>query len=142
MIAAFTGMVDSPVSVKTRGGEILVVHFEIEGKKVKKVFFEGDVHIIYEGEMWEEALLTWRKNRSDGGGAAGRMGGRIIHVIQEAPSIGLFRAVERSDHPAIGWDIGEIIGLGKLGISLEGSLKNLEGMWSLILPTRRPPWRR
>ena len=48
-------------------------------------------------------------------GAAGRMGGRIIHVIQEAPSIGLFRAIERSDHPAIGWDIGEIIGLGKLG---------------------------
>jgi diaminopimelate epimerase len=55
LVAAFQGMVNSPVSVKTRGGEILVVHFEIEGKKVKKVFFEGDVHIIYEGEMWEEA---------------------------------------------------------------------------------------
>ena len=55
LIAAFRGMVDSPASVKTRGGEILVVHFEIEDKKVKKVFFEGDVHIIYEGEMWEEA---------------------------------------------------------------------------------------
>ena len=60
-------------------------------------------------------------------GAAGRMGGRIIHVIQETPSIGLFRAVERSDHPAIGWDIGEIIGLGRLGISLEGSLKKPGG---------------
>ena len=55
LIAAFRGMVNSPVSVKTKGGEILVVHFEIEGKKVKRVFFEGDVHIIYEGEMWEEA---------------------------------------------------------------------------------------
>jgi len=22
---------------------------------VKRVFFEGDVHIIYEAEMWEEA---------------------------------------------------------------------------------------
>jgi len=55
LIAAFRGMVNSPVSVKTRGGEILVVHFEIECKKVKRVFFEGDVHIIYEGEMWEEA---------------------------------------------------------------------------------------
>jgi diaminopimelate epimerase len=55
LIAAFQGMVDSPVSVKTRGGEVLVVHFEIEGKQVKKVFFEGNVHIIYEGEMWEEA---------------------------------------------------------------------------------------
>jgi diaminopimelate epimerase len=55
LIAAFKGLVKSPVSVKTRGGEALTVHFEIEGKEVKKVFFEGDVHFIYEAEMWEEA---------------------------------------------------------------------------------------
>jgi hypothetical protein len=41
--------------MKTRGGEVLTVHFDIEAKEVKKVFFEGDVHIIYEAEMWEEA---------------------------------------------------------------------------------------
>ncbi len=55
LIAAFRGWVKSPVSVKTRSGETLTVHYEMEGKEVKKVFFEGDVHIIYEGEMWEEA---------------------------------------------------------------------------------------
>ncbi|MBM4340574.1 MAG: diaminopimelate epimerase [Deltaproteobacteria bacterium] len=55
LIAAFKGMVKTPVSVQTRGGELLTVHFEIEGKEVKRVFFEGDVHIIYEAEMWEEA---------------------------------------------------------------------------------------
>ena len=55
LIAAFKGFVKSPVSIKTRGGEVLTVHFEIEGREVKKVFFEGDVHIIYEAEMWEEA---------------------------------------------------------------------------------------
>ena len=55
LIAAFKGLVGSPVSIKTRGGEVLTVHFEIEGREVKKVFFEGDVHIIYEAEMWEEA---------------------------------------------------------------------------------------
>jgi diaminopimelate epimerase len=55
LIAAFKGLVKSPVSVKTRGGEVLTVHSEIEGKEVKRVFFEGDVHIIYEAEMWEEA---------------------------------------------------------------------------------------
>jgi len=55
LVAAFKGFVTSPVSVRTRGGEILTVHFEIEAGEVKKVFFEGDVHIIYEGEMWEEA---------------------------------------------------------------------------------------
>jgi diaminopimelate epimerase len=55
LVAAFKGLVKSPVSVKTRGGETLNVYFEIEAGEVKKVFFEGDVHIIYEAELWEEA---------------------------------------------------------------------------------------
>jgi diaminopimelate epimerase len=55
LIAGFKGMVKSPVSVRTKGEEVLTVHFETEGKEVKKVLFEGDVHIIYEAEMWEEA---------------------------------------------------------------------------------------
>ena len=55
LIAAFKGLVKSPVSIKTRGGEVLMVYFEIEGREVKRVFFEGDVHFIYEAEMWEEA---------------------------------------------------------------------------------------
>ncbi len=57
LIAAFKGRVKSPVSVRTRGGETLTVHFEIAEHEVKKVFFEGDVHIVYEAEMWEEAYL-------------------------------------------------------------------------------------
>ena len=56
-------------------------------------------------------------------GAAGKMGGRVIHIIKETPSVKLFRAIERSDHPAIGKDIGEVIGLGKMGVPLEGLLK-------------------
>jgi diaminopimelate epimerase len=55
LIAAFKGWVKSPVSIRTEGGEILAVHFEMAGQEVRKVFFEGDVHIIYEAEMWEEA---------------------------------------------------------------------------------------
>jgi diaminopimelate epimerase len=55
LIAAFKGQVTSPVSVRTEGGEILTVHFEIGGDEVKKVLFEGEVHVIYEGEIWEEA---------------------------------------------------------------------------------------
>jgi 4-hydroxy-tetrahydrodipicolinate reductase len=60
-------------------------------------------------------------------GAAGKMGGRIISIIKETPSIKLFRAIERPDHPSIGLDIGEVVGLGKLGVSLEGSLKKKGG---------------
>jgi diaminopimelate epimerase len=55
LIAAFKGMVTSPVAIKTRGGDVLLVHFTIEVGEVKNVFLEGDVHIIYEAEMWEEA---------------------------------------------------------------------------------------
>jgi len=55
LIAAFKGLVKSPVSIKTRGGEVLAVYFEIESREAKGVFFEGDVHVIYEAEMWEEA---------------------------------------------------------------------------------------
>jgi diaminopimelate epimerase len=55
LISAFKRLVKSPVSIKTKGGEVLVVYFEIEAKDAKGVFLEGDVHIVYEGEMWEEA---------------------------------------------------------------------------------------
>ena len=49
-------------------------------------------------------------------GAGGKMGGRIIHIIKETPSIKLFRAIERADHPSIGKDIGEVVGLEKMGV--------------------------
>jgi 4-hydroxy-tetrahydrodipicolinate reductase len=56
-------------------------------------------------------------------GAAGKMGNRVIHIIHETPSIVLYRAIERPDHPSIGRDIGEVIGLGKMDVPLEGDLK-------------------
>ena len=60
-------------------------------------------------------------------GAAGKMGSRIIHIIHETPSISLYCAVERPDHPSVGKDIGEVIGLGKMDIPLEGSLGKAGG---------------
>lgn len=57
LISAIKGFVKSPVSVRTRGGEVLTVHFELERDQIQRVFFEGEVHLIYEGEMWEEAYL-------------------------------------------------------------------------------------
>jgi diaminopimelate epimerase len=55
LIAVLKGLVRSPVSIRTRGGEVLMVHFEMSGEEMSRIFFEGDVHIVYEGEMWEEA---------------------------------------------------------------------------------------
>lgn len=55
-------------------------------------------------------------------GATGRMGSRIIHILKETPSMALYRAIERPDHPLLGQDAGEIVGLGRLGVALEGEL--------------------
>lgn len=60
-------------------------------------------------------------------GAAGKMGNRIIHILRETPSIELGQAVERPDHPSLGRDIGEIMGLGRLGILLEGKMRKEGG---------------
>ncbi|MEW6388634.1 MAG: 4-hydroxy-tetrahydrodipicolinate reductase [Thermodesulfobacteriota bacterium] len=55
-------------------------------------------------------------------GAAGRMGGRIIHMMEGADGIVLAGALERSDHPAVGKDVGEVVGLPPKGIKVSGSL--------------------
>ena len=60
-------------------------------------------------------------------GAAGKMGTRIIHLIKETPGIEIYHAIERPDHSSIGKDIGEVIGLGRVGIPLEGDLKKAGG---------------
>lgn len=60
-------------------------------------------------------------------GAGGRMGGRVIQAINESPSIRLSGAVERPDHPSLGKDVGELHGFGKMGVPLDGRLKEGEG---------------
>ena len=55
-------------------------------------------------------------------GAAGRMGGRIIHTIQETEGLSLGAAFERPDHPAVGRDVGEVAGLPRLGMKVGGGL--------------------
>ncbi len=55
IIASELGWTVSPVDVHVRSGEILKIYFEKTGDRISKVFMEGDVRIIYEGEMWEEA---------------------------------------------------------------------------------------
>jgi len=60
-------------------------------------------------------------------GAGGRMGGRLIHAIKESPALKLSGAIERPDHPSLGKDVGELHGLGRMGILLEGELRTSEG---------------
>ncbi len=47
----------SPVTLTTRSGGELTVHFKIQGDRYTDVFLEGDARVIYRGDLWEEA---WR----------------------------------------------------------------------------------
>ncbi|MBE7465699.1 MAG: 4-hydroxy-tetrahydrodipicolinate reductase [Planctomycetes bacterium] len=49
-------------------------------------------------------------------GAGGRMGQRLIQLAHEDPDLEPVYALEHDKHPWIGKDVGEQIGLGKLGL--------------------------
>lgn len=48
----------SPVTLTTRSGGRLVVHFQRREDRFRDVYLEGDARVIYRGELWEEA---WRR---------------------------------------------------------------------------------
>jgi len=54
LVAAAAGLVKSPVTVTTSGGEELVVHFRRRGGEYGEVFLEGRAAVVYEGKTWEE----------------------------------------------------------------------------------------
>ncbi len=55
-------------------------------------------------------------------GAAGRMGRRIVSLVNEDPELELAAALERDDHPDQGRDAGELAGIGALGVPLQSEL--------------------
>ncbi|MBI5183582.1 MAG: diaminopimelate epimerase [Nitrospinae bacterium] len=54
LIASIEGKVESPVSVKTKGGDILTIYFKREGLGFNDLYLEGDTRVVYTGELWEE----------------------------------------------------------------------------------------
>ncbi|MDL2246494.1 4-hydroxy-tetrahydrodipicolinate reductase [Methanobrevibacter sp. OttesenSCG-928-K11] len=58
-------------------------------------------------------------------GAAGRMGSGIIKKVIDQENMGVVAAIEIPDTPLEGKDIGEQIGIGPIGVKIEGS-QNLE----------------
>ena len=56
LVASMRGMVNSPVKVKTRGGENLTIHFERQGDSFDQVWLEGNTAIVYQAQLNQEAL--------------------------------------------------------------------------------------
>ncbi len=65
-------------------------------------------------------------------GAAGRMGQRLVHLIGEDNDLTLGAALESANHPRLGQDIGDIVGLGKLGVPLRAELPPGQRLDALI----------
>ena len=57
LILAHERGLTSPVTLTTRSGGQLTVHFKTQGGRFQDVFLEGDARVIYRGDLWEEA---WR----------------------------------------------------------------------------------
>jgi 4-hydroxy-tetrahydrodipicolinate reductase len=66
-------------------------------------------------------------------GAGGRMGGRIIHAIHQSNAISLVAAFEQPGHPAVGRDVGEVVGLSSLGVEVAPNLESTLGAGDVII---------
>ncbi len=71
-------------------------------------------------------------------GAAGRMGGRIIHMMAAAEGIRLAGALERPDHPTVGKDVGEVVGLPLMGLKVSGSLAEVLPQGEVLIEFTHP----
>jgi 4-hydroxy-tetrahydrodipicolinate reductase len=55
-------------------------------------------------------------------GAAGRMGQRLIHLAREDAELSVAVALESPTHPQLGRDVGDLCGLGPIGVPLRSDL--------------------
>jgi len=71
-------------------------------------------------------------------GAAGRMGGRIIHLLEDAQGIVLTGALDQPGHPQVGKDVGEVVGLPRKGIMVSGSLAEVLPQGDVLIEFTHP----
>ena len=55
IVASLGGAIKSPVTVRTRSGGVLTIHFESVADGFRNVYMEGDARIIYKAEMTPDA---------------------------------------------------------------------------------------
>jgi 4-hydroxy-tetrahydrodipicolinate reductase len=72
-------------------------------------------------------------------GASGRMGGRIIRLMQDkATGLHLAGAVEKKGLPAVGRDAGEVAGCGHLGVPIVASIENVLAKGDVVIDFTEP----
>src|SRR5947209_9686365 len=70
-------------------------------------------------------------------GACGRMGQRIVQLAFEDPALTVAAALETPGHPQQGRDVGDLVGLGKIGV-LVGAFVPLEQRLNVVIDFSTP----
>ncbi len=55
LISSRKGLVESPVDVRVKSGEILRIHFRKTEAGFEDIYLEGKAKVVYEGRLWDEA---------------------------------------------------------------------------------------
>ncbi len=71
-------------------------------------------------------------------GAAGKMGKRIIALAHENPNFQIVGAVESPDHPALGYDAGEVAGIGAINVKIVSKCEDIIDNTDLIIDFSSP----
>jgi 4-hydroxy-tetrahydrodipicolinate reductase len=71
-------------------------------------------------------------------GVAGRMGGRIVHLMEAAADLQLVGAVEAPGHAALGKDVGEVVGLPPKGVQVTDSLPEVLPQAEVVIEFTHP----
>ncbi|MDO5053955.1 MAG: 4-hydroxy-tetrahydrodipicolinate reductase [Pasteurella oralis] len=71
-------------------------------------------------------------------GAGGRMGRQLIQAVSEAEGVTLGAAFERRGSSLIGTDVGELAGIGQLGIMVSDDLISQKDQFDLLIDFTRP----
>jgi 4-hydroxy-tetrahydrodipicolinate reductase len=71
-------------------------------------------------------------------GVGGRMGRTLVEACQAAKDLELAAAVAHLNSPFIGADVGEIVGVGKVGITIEPSLSRIIDVIDVVIDFTRP----
>ncbi|AKX46852.1 dihydrodipicolinate reductase [Thiopseudomonas alkaliphila] len=71
-------------------------------------------------------------------GAAGRMGKTLIEAVQQLDGCQLTVAVDRPDSSLIGADVGELAGVGRLGVNLVADLGSQLEHFDLVIDFTHP----
>ena len=71
-------------------------------------------------------------------GAAGRMGKTLIEAVRQAEGAQLTAAIDRADSSLIGADAGELVGMGKIGVTLAGDLNTVIDDFDVLIDFTHP----